>query len=44
VIDKGATIKVVTERGGIESAKVAFDTYGHLYPTADRDLADRLHE
>ncbi len=43
-IDKGATIKVVTERGGIESAKVAFDTYGHLYPTADRDLADRLHE
>lgn len=40
----GATIKHVTERAGIASATTAFDRYGHLYPTEDRDLADRLDD
>ncbi len=41
-INDGATIKHVTERSGTKSVKTAFDRYGHLYPNADKELADRL--
>ena len=43
-INQGATIKAVTARAGIASVATAFDRYGHLYPTEDRDLADRLDD
>ena len=41
-IHKEANVKLVTERAGIASVRTAFDTYGHLYPNADRELANRL--
>ena len=37
-----ADIKVVTQRAGIVSAAVALDRYGHCYPNADPELANRL--
>ena len=43
-IQAGATIKHVTEWAGIASVTTAFDRYGHLYPSEDRDLADRLDD
>ena len=41
-IHMGANVKLVTERAGIASVRTAFDTYGHLHPNADRELANRL--
>ena len=41
-IHMGANVKLVTERAGIASVRTAFDTYGHLYPNEDRELANRL--
>jgi len=41
-IRHGASIKEVTGRAGIRSVTTAFDRYGHVYPEADRELAQRL--
>ena len=43
-IDMGFDIKEISERLGHESVKTTWDTYAHLYPDKDTELAERLNE
>ena len=40
----GFDIKEISERLGHESVKTTWDTYAHLYPDKDTELAERLNE
>ena len=40
----GFDIKEISERLGHESVKTTWDTYSHLYPDSDKELADKLNE
>lgn len=42
LINLGRGIKEISNRLGHESTKTTWDTYSHLYPGTDRDLADEL--
>lgn len=42
LISMGVDIKAISERLGHESVKITWDTYAHLYPNKDRELADQL--
>jgi integrase len=42
LIDKGAHPLQIKLRLGHESIKTTLDTYGHLFPTAEPELADLL--
>jgi integrase len=44
LINMKVDIKEISERLGHESVKTTWDTYSHLYPDSDKDLADRLNE
>ena len=44
LIDMGFDIKEISERLGHESVKTTWDTYAHLYPDKDTELAERLNE
>lgn len=44
LIDMGIDILEISRRLGHESAKTTMDTYGHLYPDKDINLASRLNE
>ena len=44
LIDMGGDIKEISERLGHESVKTTWDTYAHLYPDKDTELANRLNE
>lgn len=44
LIDMGFDILEISERLGHESAKTTMDTYAHLYPDKDQQLANRLNE
>lgn len=42
LIEMGFDIKVISERLGHESVKTTWDVYSHLYPEADKKVADQL--
>lgn len=44
LINMGIDIKEISERLGHESVKTTWDTYAHLYPDKDTELAERLNE
>ena len=44
LINMGIDIKEISERLGHESVKTTWDTYAHLYPDKDTELAKRLNE
>lgn len=44
LINMGFDIKEISERLGHESVKTTWDTYSHLYPDKDTELAQRLNE
>lgn len=44
LINMGVDIKEISERLGHESVKTTWDTYAHLYPDKDTELAERLNE
>ena len=44
LINMGFDIKEISERLGHESVKTTWDTYAHLYPDKDTELANRLNE
>ena len=44
LIEMGVDIKEISERLGHESVKTTWDTYAHLYPDKDKELAERLNE
>lgn len=44
LINMGFDIKEISERLGHESVKTTWDTYAHLYPDKDAELAQRLNE
>jgi len=43
-IREGAHPKAIQERLGHSSIRVTMDIYGHLFPSLDKDLADRLDQ
>ena len=43
LIDMGFDILEISERLGHESVKTTLDTYSHLYPDKDKQLAERLN-
>ena len=44
LIDLGFSPLEIAERLGHESVKTTLDTYSHLYPDKDQQLADRLNK
>lgn len=44
LIDLGFSPLEIAERLGHESVKTTLDTYSHLYPDKDQQLADRLNQ
>ena len=44
LINMKVDIKEISERLGHESVKTTWDTYAHLYPDTDTELAERLNE
>lgn len=44
LIDLGFAPLEIAERLGHESVKTTLDTYSHLYPDKDQQLADRLNQ
>lgn len=44
LIEMGFTPLEIAERLGHESVKTTLDTYSHLYPDKDQQLADRLNQ
>ena len=44
LIDLGFSSLEIAERLGHESVKTTLDTYSHLYPDKDQQLADRLNQ
>jgi integrase len=44
LISAGTDPKTIAERLGHKSVRTVLDVYGHLYESADRQVADRLEE
>lgn len=44
LVNMGFDIKEISNRLGHESVKTTLDTYSHLYPDKDQQLADRLNQ
>ncbi|MDS8126720.1 tyrosine-type recombinase/integrase, partial [Streptococcus pneumoniae] len=44
LINQGEDYLVVKERLGHASITTTFDTYSHLYPSKQKDLADKLDD
>jgi integrase len=44
LISKGEDIYIISKRLGHKDIKTTMNTYGHLYPNADKDMAERLNE
>lgn len=44
LIEMGMPILAISERLGHEKVETTLDTYGHLYPNKQRQLADQLNE
>ena len=44
LISQGEEISLISKRIGHKSVTVTWDTYGHLYPDAQKDLASRLND
>ena len=42
LISMGTDPKTIAERLGHRSVRTVLDVYGHLYESADRDVADKL--
>jgi len=44
LINMGCNIVLVSKRLGHESVSITLDTYGHLYPTQEDDMIDKLEK
>ena len=44
LIDKGVQIAIISERLGHEKVSTTLDTYGHLYPSRQAELAKQMDE
>ena len=44
LIKIGFSAREIADRLGHESVKTTLDTYAHLYPDSDKQLADRLNQ
>ena len=44
LIDKGVQIAIISERLGHEKVSTTLDTYGHLYPSRQEELAKQMDE
>ena len=44
LINLGFSALEIADRLGHESVKTTLDTYSHLYPDKDQQLADRLNQ
>ena len=44
LIDKGVQIGIISERLGHEKVSTTLDTYGHLYPSRQEELAKQMDE
>ncbi|WP_353618109.1 tyrosine-type recombinase/integrase [Pseudomonas sp. ISL-88] len=44
LINRGEDVYLISKRLGHKSIKTTLDTYGHLFPGRQKELADRLDD